>query len=389
MSSVLSERLRTVAHADLSRIGAIVLAAGYSSRMGRFKPLLPLNGGVAIESTLRSLRHAGIHEIVVVLGHRAEEVRHIAEAAGARCIVNASYRDGMFTSVQTGIRAVTGNVDGCFVLPADIPLIRPATLRLLAGTFVEQHKAVVYPVFAARRGHPPLIAQRVLLEGARDGESGPLSELLARQELDAFDIEVADAAIHMDMDTPDDYSAIIRMAARRDIPTDAECAVISSSFGSPRAARHGLVVAEIATFLTMALQTKGLGLNLDLVCAGAQLHDIAKGQPQHAEAGAEILRTLGFPRVAAVVAAHTEPEAEYPPFDESAIVFLADKLVSGESYVGLEKRFGQTMARFENDPEALAVAQRRLAKAKSVQARIDATLSASIDAVVSAYPKMT
>ncbi|MGB8261933.1 MAG: NTP transferase domain-containing protein [Terracidiphilus sp.] len=67
----------------MPRIGAIVLAAGYSSRMGRFKPLLPLNGSPAILAVLGLLRRAGIEQIVVVTGHRAEDLRPVAEPAGA------------------------------------------------------------------------------------------------------------------------------------------------------------------------------------------------------------------------------------------------------------------------------------------------------------------
>ncbi|MGB8261935.1 MAG: HD domain-containing protein [Terracidiphilus sp.] len=124
---------------------------------------------------------------------------------------------------------------------------------------------------------------------------------------------------------------------------------------------------------------KGLPVDLDLVRAGALLHDLAKGGPRHAERGAELLRALDLPEVAAIVANHMEPESKSLRIDESALVFFADKLVRGEAFVGLDKRFCPAIERFEGDPEALAAALRRKAMAKALQRQIEAVLGAAID----------
>ena len=369
--------------ADSSRgapkIGAIVLAAGYSSRMGCFKPLLPLNGGSAILSSLRSLKQAGVQEIVVVLGHRADELRPIVESAGANWVLNEAFADGMFSSVRTGARALAGSIDACFLLPADIPLVRPSTLRLLAAALLSRPHNIVYPVFAGHRGHPPLISQGILDKALPDDESGPLSALLARHEHQALDVPVPDEAIHMDMDRPEDYDALARLAPRRDIPTEAECAAILSMFDvASDIVDHSYAVAGVATSLAEALRVKSLALDRELVRAGALLHDLRKGQRRHAEAGAAILDSLGFARVAAIVAEHMEPVDDRPQINESTIVFLADKLVRRESYVGVEERFRPALARFAGDPEALAAAQRRKAKACAIQSLVETVLGAPV-----------
>ena len=187
-----SANQHVAAEGDESRLAAIVLAAGYSSRMAEFKPLLPLGGSTALERCIGVFRAAGIAEVIAVLGHRTDELQPLAERAGARCVRNPHFERGMFSSVAAGCRALPGWVEAAFVLPADIPLVRPNTIRHLAAAFVLRGAGIVYPVFEGRRGHPPLIARKILVDTAEKDAAGPLSELLARYENEAIDLPVAD-----------------------------------------------------------------------------------------------------------------------------------------------------------------------------------------------------
>src|ERR1035437_2576823 len=126
-----------------SRIAAIVLAAGCSSRMAEFKPLLPLADSTALEHCIGLFRAAGIGEVIAVLGHRAEELQLIAERAGARCILNPHFEQGMFSSIVSGSRALADGVEAAFVLPADIPLVRPHTIRRMASVFITRRDGIV------------------------------------------------------------------------------------------------------------------------------------------------------------------------------------------------------------------------------------------------------
>jgi putative nucleotidyltransferase with HDIG domain len=363
-------------------MAAIVLAAGYSSRMAEFKPLLPLAGSTALERCIDLFRAADVVEVIAVLGYRAEELQPIAERAGASCVRNPRYEQGMFSSITSGSRALPGWVEAAFVLPADIPLVRPHTIRQLAAAFVLRRAGVVYPVFAGQRGHPPLIARNILSEAAEEGEAGPLSDLLARHESEAIEIQVWDQGIHMDMDTPADYEAMRTLAACRDIPTQAECeAILAGQFVEPTQARHSRRVAKVAELIALALARSGFSLNLELVRAGALLHDLAKGKPDHAVVGAELLRSMDFPRVATVVGAHTDLEFS-GKLDESAIVYLADKLIRGECLVTLDQRFQPALTRFSNNPPALHAAQRRMATAQAVSLAVESRLGAPLASVV-------
>ena len=371
------------AEAVESRLAAIVLAAGYSSRMADFKPLLPLAGITALERCIGLFRAAGVAEVIAVLGYRAEELQPLAENAGARCVLNPHFEQGMFSSIATGSRALGGGVEAAFVLPADIPLVRPNTIHQLAAAFVTRRAGIVYPVFEGHRGHPPLIARKILAKAAEEGAAGPLSDLLARHESKVIDLPVADQGIHMDMDTPADYDELRALAACRDIPTRAECeAILAGYFVEPSQVRHSRRVAEVAERIAIALARGGYSLNLDLVRAAALLHDLAKGRPDHAIVGAELLRSMDFPRVATIVGAHTDLDFSGGQLDESAIVYLADKLVRGESLVTLDQRFALALARFSDNPLALQAAQRRMATAQKVALAVETLLGAPLSSVV-------
>jgi putative nucleotidyltransferase with HDIG domain len=371
------------AEAVESRIAAIVLAAGYSSRMTEFKPLLPLAGSTALERCIGLFRAAGVGEVIVVVGYRADELQPLAERAGARCVHNPHFEQGMFSSIVSGIRALPGWVEAAFMLPVDIPLVRPHTIRHMASVFVTRRDDIVYPVFEGRRGHPPLIARKILAEVAQEGAVGPLFDMLARHESEAINLLVADHGIHMDMNTHVEYDALRVMADRRDIPTRAECeAILTGQFVAPSQVRHSRRVAEVAERIAQVLAHSGLSLNVDLVRAGALLHDVAKGKQNHAVVGAELLRSMDFPRVATVVSAHTELDFSGGCLDECAIVYLADKLVRGENVVTLDQRFQPALARFSDNPPALHAAQRRKATAQAVAQAVETQLGTSLASVV-------
>ncbi len=355
------------------RLAAIVLAAGASSRMGSLKPLLVLAGMTALERSVTSFHDAGIDEVIVILGHRALELQPLVERCGARSVYNAKFREGMYSSFVAGARALPEWARGAFVLPADVPLVREATIRQLAAAFDAHPDGIIYPVFDQQRGHPPLIARRILNEAAH-GKPGPLCDLLRRHEQSAVDLSVADEAIHLDMDTPADFKTLLALAGRREIPTTGECEALLAQQHVPESVvRHSRKVAETAGRIADALLKSGLAIHAELARAGALLHDLAKGQPKHAEAGAAILRDLRMPPVADVVAAHTEMEFS-GNIDERAIVYLADKLTLGERFVTLDERFGPALERFRGNTDAFAAARRRKAVAEQIARAIEERL---------------
>jgi len=360
---------------NFARISAIVLAAGYSSRMGRFKPLLPLGGSPVLERTVGLFTGAGVRDVAVVVGHRADELIPLVTRAGARAVLNADFDAGMFSSVCAGVRALPPESDACFLLPADMPLIRPATLRALLKIHRMHPQAIVFPVFEGRRGHPPLVPCAIVREAIDSGSAGPLSAILHNPNLHAIEVEVPDEAIHLDMDSPKDYEALLACGHRADLPNERECKAILRAQGVAEATvLHSEAVAAIALQLAHSLEEKGHPLDIELVHAAALLHDVAKRQPDHAKAGAAILNGMGFPAVGRVVAAHTELPPDCEGIDERALVFLADKLVAGTQFAGVERRFQPALERFRAQPEALAAAEQRLRQARRVASAVESIL---------------
>lgn len=364
------------------KVAAIILAAGYSSRMGAFKPLLPLGKGTVLETIVTVFQEAGVPEIMVVAGYRSEEVLSRLAGTPARCLLNEDFDAGMFSSVKSGLRGLDPGVQAFFVHPVDIPLIRPWTLRRLLEIHQETGRRIVYPCYRGTRGHPPLIASSLAGRIALWQGPGGLGGALAQWESQACEVEVADRHILFDLDTPGDYRSLRVGCENRDIPDGEECEVLLRDVFAlgEGLCSHSRSVARLALALGTALKEAGCDLDLDLIRAGALLHDIAKGQPDHAREGARILEKMGFSRVAAVVAAHVDIPPAGEGMDERQVVYLADKLTAGSLYVGdLAQRFRAKMARFSHAPEIQRNIQERLDRALEIRARIEARIGRTLD----------
>jgi molybdenum cofactor cytidylyltransferase len=191
-------------------LAAVVLAAGYSRRMGAFKPLLPFGSTTVIERVTTTIREAGVETIRVVVGWQAEQLIPVLARCGIPWVRNERFEDGMFSSVQAGVRRLPSGLRAFFVLPGDMPLVHPATLTRLIAAWDPQPGGTCYPCYQGRRGHPPLIAAAYIPEILAEVPPGSLRELLARHAQDACDIEVTDPGILVDLDTPDDYQESLR-----------------------------------------------------------------------------------------------------------------------------------------------------------------------------------
>lgn len=212
------------------RFAAIILAAGLSSRLadptlphGGFKPLLPLDGETLLGRAAALFRAAGVDEIHVVTGHREAEVLAEAERLALSCVHNPDFARGMFSSARAGLAALPHGLDATFVLPVDIPLVRPATLQRLQAAFSGQPALV--PEFLGEPGHPPLIAAWaapfILEWSGEEGLRGALAALCAFAGCPGgpLRVPVPDADVLFDLDRPKDYREALRRVARRGMPT--------------------------------------------------------------------------------------------------------------------------------------------------------------------------
>ena len=188
--------------------GAVVVAAGMSSRMGDFKPMLSIGSISVAQRVVATLKQAGAARVVVVTGYNAEELeRHLA-SSGVVFLRNENYRTThMFDSALIGLRYLRDKCRQVLFTPVDIPLFTAATVDALLTSGAE----LACPVCGGTRGHPILMSANVIdrvLEGS--GESG-LDGALSRCGVPMTLVEVDDPGILHDADTPEDYRELLRM----------------------------------------------------------------------------------------------------------------------------------------------------------------------------------
>ena len=372
----------------MTSIAAVIPAAGLSSRMGRFKPLLPLSGGTVLSRCVALFRACGVERIVAVTGKRADEVGACAMEAGAVAVHNPFFEQGMYSSVQAGVRALGPDIEAFFMLPADIPLVRPETVRHLLEEFERSRPSVLYPRFGGERGHPPLIdAQAVPAILAHDG-SGGLRRILEGFEDGARDLDVADFGTVHDLDHPEDYELALAVAGVG-YPLEQECAELFRLQGvSDHIRDHCRAVAAVAVALCERLNGRlgerpgAVRLDLGLALGAALTHDVGKGTKRHEAAGAELLREHGFPAAADIVAAHFDLTlAGDAPITEKEAVFLADKLVRCHGPVPLDERYLEKVAMYRHEEGAEEAILGRLGRARAVMARFDREMDDSAERV--------
>ena len=182
----------------------IVLAAGRSTRMGRPKQLLPLRGKTVIEVVVTALME-GLEEVVVVLGHKSAEISAVLAEYPVRTVVNEGFDAGMTSSIQCGIAAAPSAASGYLIVLGDQPAIDGRAVATVVDTASTTDKGIVIPRFAGRRGHPIYLAAKYGEVIARLRPDQPLNLVTRGYPQDTFEVDVEDARILEDMDTPEDY----------------------------------------------------------------------------------------------------------------------------------------------------------------------------------------
>ena len=188
-------------------IAALVLAAGLSRRMGRFKLTLPWGERTVVGQVIATLEAAGLAEIVVVTGHRADEVSAALAGTSARCVHNAGYASGeMLGSVQTGLVAMAAGVEAALLCLGDQPQMEADTVRaVLEMGEAAGWRKIVSPSYQMRAGHPILLPRWIWPEILAC--QGTLRDVLTVHRGQTEYLAVQTSSILADLDTPDDYAA--------------------------------------------------------------------------------------------------------------------------------------------------------------------------------------
>jgi molybdenum cofactor cytidylyltransferase len=195
---------------DSNKVAAILLAAGRSRRMGAFKPLLPFGERTVAEACISNLLEGGVEEIVVVTGHRAEEIRERLAHLPVRFAVNLEAESEMGVSIARGVEQIPADAEAVFIALVDQPAIQPDVIRLLIAERRRTGAHLVQPEHKGRGGHPVLIdlmfREELLNLDARRG----LRALFEVHRARVMRVPVASPYVVRDMDTWDDYRSLYR-----------------------------------------------------------------------------------------------------------------------------------------------------------------------------------
>jgi molybdenum cofactor cytidylyltransferase len=189
-------------------VGAVVLAAGMSKRMGQPKVLLPWTARrTIIEQIIEQLMLARLDHICVVTGSRSGEVRQLATGMGAETAYNPDYRSGeMLSSLKVGLAAMPRQVQAALVVLGDQPRIQPRVITQVLTAYAEGRGKIVAPSFQKRRGHPILIDRRYWQEILSLPPDGAPRDVINAHAGEIAYVDVDTDSVLRDVDTPDDYA---------------------------------------------------------------------------------------------------------------------------------------------------------------------------------------
>ena len=193
---------------------AILLAAGASSRMGESKALLDWGGRPLVAAQVAALAAAGCDPVIVVLGAQAGAVRR-ALPRGARWTINGAWREGRAGSIRAGARAVPRHAERVVVASVDQPCSASAVRALVEALGVDGEARIAVPRHGGRNGHPPVFDAALLPELRRASERGEgLREVRRRWRERTIFVEVEDAGVLLNLNTPEDYRRALGRGVR-------------------------------------------------------------------------------------------------------------------------------------------------------------------------------
>lgn len=319
----------------MSGVSAIVLAAGYSSRMGELKPALMIGQDTVIDLTVGNFVAAGITDTVVVTGYRAGDIGSaLYFRDGVRFAHNAGFDAGMFTSVKTGVSALGEGRRAFLLAPADCAGFSPSTVSALIEEFERSGAPAVYPEYKGRRrGHPVLISAELVPEILAEPDDSNLRAVLSRHDGGAAQAAVDDIGVTMDMDTPEEFERMCEHIGRR-WDRDTALALAMRRIGSQTELCSAVITAELAFRAASALREAKLRIDCELVYASSLLYRVGDDP-------ADTMRFLfsqNLPKHGQIAGAREHPgKLADDPMSEAAIVYLTDSVIRGaESPESLE-----------------------------------------------------
>jgi len=188
-------------------IAGIILAAGKSRRMGQLKPILKIGDKTFLQHIAVQLTAASITPIVVVVGYKADQIRN-KSGIEAEFVVNTRYKQGQFSSLQTGVLALPPSCVAAIICLGDQPHIKAEWITELTTAFAKTGKDIIIPQYGGKSGHPVLYSSKVLKQIPNMALTQTARDLRDSFADSTLTINITSEGILYDADTPRDLQKI-------------------------------------------------------------------------------------------------------------------------------------------------------------------------------------
>ena len=192
-------------------VAGLVLAAGGSSRLGRPKQLLPLNGSTLLDHTLDVARACEFDQLLVALGGNAEKVRARTNLAGADVVLNPGFGAGCSSSIAVAMAALDPRATTLVLMLGDQPGVLPATVRVLLAA--RGNAPIAVCLYEDGRGHPFAFGRETFEELGRLHGDKAVWRMLDERSGEVAEVPVA-GPVPLDVDTWADYEAVVAAPGR-------------------------------------------------------------------------------------------------------------------------------------------------------------------------------
>jgi molybdenum cofactor cytidylyltransferase len=196
-----------------ARVAGIVLAAGSSTRMGRNKLLLPLDGEPLLRRAVRVALEGGLDPMLVVLGHQAEPARQALTGLSCRTVLNPDHAQGVRISLQVGVRNVPAGARAVVVLLADMPFVTASMIRTVVSRYIEGTAPLVVSQYGDVNAPPTLYDRSLFPELLTMTGEGCGKQVVKRHLGEAVCVPWPEAALS-DVDVPEDYQRLRAQAVK-------------------------------------------------------------------------------------------------------------------------------------------------------------------------------
>ncbi|HET9487875.1 MAG TPA: nucleotidyltransferase family protein [Chryseosolibacter sp.] len=191
--------------------GAIILAAGSSSRMGQPKQMLDIHGEKLLVKTIQTVLHSGINAVTVVLGADEEAHRKLIRDLPVDVVYNEQWQAGMGSSLKTGLVHLTTkhpSLEAVIVLVCDQPLLTPQAIHNLFAKYQETKKPVVASRYSEMPGVPALFNKKYFEKLAALPDDQGAKKIILQNPADVAEVDFPGGEV--DLDTMEDYNAFVK-----------------------------------------------------------------------------------------------------------------------------------------------------------------------------------